>query len=96
MSEPAGLVNDKITLPRLAEPDVILTLGAWAAKQLKERGVVCLFFSAEGDVEQAPLIEVQCDQLPEPDALALLSYRGYDDTLLATYLKGRDARGGKK
>lgn len=79
----------------LASVQGTAALGLVITKHLLENGICTVYLNSEGDVELALVGEVTMDALPEPMAIQELSNRGYDDSQLAEYLRGRDIRMGR-
>lgn len=62
------------------------------SRKLQDHGVVALFIDADNDIQIALPGELELDGVPEEEAISALLSKGYDDTQLVAYLKGRDAR----
>lgn len=69
-----------------------MTLGALAVRVLQEHGVVSMFVSSDGKIELCPPGEIELDVLDEQEAISKLTERGYGESQMVSYLKGRDAR----
>jgi hypothetical protein len=87
MSDPQLLTRDLLVSPAATE-----VLGTIARARLWEDGCVTFFLNVQGQVETAPLYEVQLDALPEAEAISRLQAKNYVQEQLINYLKGRDAR----
>ena len=79
----------------LGSDQATAALGVLVTKHLAQYGLVSLYLDREGTICVAPLGEITLDALPETMAIQELVARGYDDTRLAEYLEGRDARMGR-
>jgi hypothetical protein len=79
----------------LGSDQAIALLGSLASKHLLESGVVSFYTDKSGVICVAPPGEVTLDALPEVMAIQELTHRGYTDSQMIEYLKGRDARLGR-
>lgn len=86
------MAGEDLTIELLETPGAVVTLGALAVRALQEHGVVSMFVSAEGKIELCPPGELELDALEEQDAILRLTDRGYGESQMVAYLKGRDAR----
>jgi hypothetical protein len=86
------VANQNLTKDRLATSEGVLSVGILAVKELQEKGFVTLFLNKDGEVEFCPRDEIVLDLFPEDQAISLLVEKGYSNSQLTDYLKGRDAR----
>ena len=87
--------GERLNKSQLVSVQGTAALGLVVSKHLLENGICTVYLSADGNVEIAMPGEVTLDALPEPMAIQELSKRGYDDSELANYLRGRDIRMGR-
>jgi hypothetical protein len=85
----------KLNKSQLTSVQGTAALGLAVTKHLLEHSICTVYLNSEGDVEFALVGETTMDALPEPMAIQELTDRGYDDSELANYLRGRDTRMGR-
>ncbi len=87
--------GERLNVAKLSSVKGCAALGLATAKHLLEHRVCTVYLDSEGNVQIAMPGEVTLDAIPEPMAIQELTNRGYDDSDLASYLKGRDERMGR-
>lgn len=86
------VAGEKLSKDKLQTAEAVLSLGLIVVRELFERGVATVFINDAGEVELAPIGEIELDDIEEEQALGELLERGYTDEMLFAYLRGRKAR----
>lgn len=87
--------GERLNVAKLSSVQGCAALGLVVSKHLLENRICTVYLDSEDNVQIAMPGEVTLDAIPEPMAIQELSNRGYDDSQLAEYLKGRDTRMGR-
>ncbi len=89
MSDPT---DKPLLISDLNKDIAIVALGAVAAKELMLKKEVAFFVDKNGQIQLVPIAELLLDALPETMAIQNLLEQDVEDSVVAEYLKGRDAR----